>query len=399
VVNISGTLVTAQGAPVPGYPMRASSNGGNVQVATGTDGSFTFSGVVAGSVVVDAGGGQSAAAPALVPAFQDVSTTISVSSSVAGIVFTLPQTITITVDVSDAYGSPASGMQVWDEQAAGDQNWSCSGNPIPGGTNTNCIAAWRQSGTTDANGQASLLLNYGPSQSGTFWARDPSDQPRTGSSSTVFLNGNQSVSIALPSYPLNPIDVAAAPLQHSATVGWSPPAFDGGSRITSYVITETPPAGSRGLELLARSITVKVGPTVLSVKFSGLENGSKYRILVAAVNAVGHSKGVSLSVVPGQKATTSTTLESSSDPVAKGRPVIFTATVRAGNFTVMGGNVTFRTGSRAIGGCSSVAVTKAGVASCRVRFSDRGTENLTAMYTGTKSYRSSTSRVIREVVN
>jgi hypothetical protein len=73
-----------------------------------------------------------------------------------------------------------------------------------------------------------------------------------------------------------------------ARVRWVPPAVDGGSPITHYVVTTHGPGGTTQ-ECTASPCTIQ-----------GLENGESYTFTVAAVNAIGTSKegGPSGAVVP-----------------------------------------------------------------------------------------------------
>ncbi|MGH2719773.1 MAG: fibronectin type III domain-containing protein, partial [Actinomycetota bacterium] len=79
--------------------------------------------------------------------------------------------------------------------------------------------------------------------------------------------------------PGAPTGVVAVAGDSSATVAWSPPASDGGSPITGYVITplireEAQPSKS-------------VGPAVNSATITGLTNGTLYEFSVAATNSAG----------------------------------------------------------------------------------------------------------------
>ena len=74
--------------------------------------------------------------------------------------------------------------------------------------------------------------------------------------------------------PGAPTSVSASADDGRALVSWTAPAFDGGSRITGYVITANPGGA-----------TMPVGVT--SATFTGLTNGTSYTFTVFAVNAAG----------------------------------------------------------------------------------------------------------------
>lgn len=96
-----------------------------------------------------------------------------------------------------------------------------------------------------------------------------------------------------PTVPMAPtILTAAASGSGSATIEWLPPASDGGSPVTSYVIT--PYAGFYPFP------AVVVGGTTTSTTITGLPAGVTFRFRMVAVNAVGSSllSGVSNPVIP-----------------------------------------------------------------------------------------------------
>jgi len=76
--------------------------------------------------------------------------------------------------------------------------------------------------------------------------------------------------------PGAPLGVAAVAGLASATVSWMPPASDGGSPITGYLVTASPGSVVAVVEGSERSTTV-----------SGLENGTSYTFAVTAANAAG----------------------------------------------------------------------------------------------------------------
>jgi Fibronectin type III domain len=87
-----------------------------------------------------------------------------------------------------------------------------------------------------------------------------------------------------------PTDVVATAGDGSARVSWTPPANDGGSPVTSYIVASQP-----------GSTNVTVDAPSTSADFPGLTNGVPYTFTVRAVNVVGRSLPSSPSdaVTPG----------------------------------------------------------------------------------------------------
>jgi hypothetical protein len=112
--------------------------------------------------------------------------------------------------------------------------------------------------------------------------------------------GNSSASS--PSNSVTPADVPGAPSKVTATAGntlaevsFSAPASNGGSAITGYTVTATPPAGT----------DINAGSTALNHTITGLANGTAYTFSVKASNSVGSgpastfSNNVTPTDVPG----------------------------------------------------------------------------------------------------
>jgi Fibronectin type III domain len=84
-----------------------------------------------------------------------------------------------------------------------------------------------------------------------------------------------------PEVPDPPAAVTAVLGPGLATVGWSAPAWDGGSGVTSYTVTVF--AGST----IAQVVTVSGWPTPETAIVGGLANGTAYTFYVSATNQVG----------------------------------------------------------------------------------------------------------------
>ncbi len=84
-----------------------------------------------------------------------------------------------------------------------------------------------------------------------------------------------------PEVPEPPAAVTAVPGPGLAIVGWSAPAWDGGSGVTSYTVTVY--AGST----IAQVVTVTGWPTAESAFVGGLADGTSYTFYVSATNHVG----------------------------------------------------------------------------------------------------------------
>ena len=81
--------------------------------------------------------------------------------------------------------------------------------------------------------------------------------------------------------PDAPTGVAAVPGGASATVFWSPPAYDGGKKITNYTVSVQ--VGSTTV----RTLDVSGSPPPATALLSGLNNGTAYRFTVSATNSAG----------------------------------------------------------------------------------------------------------------
>jgi hypothetical protein len=120
----------------------------------------------------------------------------------------------------------------------------------------------------------------------------------------------------------------------------------------------------------------------------------------AALPAAGLWAGVA-SAAPTCDTTTctTTTLSSSSNPSLFGQPLTFTAVVSPTNG---GGTVAFKDGSTTISRCGSASLRLVGgsyKATCSTRLLSVGTHSITAVYSGTTGYTTSTSSPLSQVVD
>src|SRR5262249_14417651 len=150
-----------------------------------------------------------------------------------------------------------------------------------------------------------LFSNGATDGSGLFWlGRANLD----GSSATTeFLRTNGAVGVAVspqaavtpPTVPAAPVIGAATPGNASATVRWTPPADNGGSPVTGYLVRVLDSTGTQAGGLRP------AGAAATSLAVTGLANGTSYRFQVAAVNAAGTgpdsalSAAVTPAAVPG----------------------------------------------------------------------------------------------------
>lgn len=115
----------------------------------------------------------------------------------------------------------------------------------------------------------------------------------SGGQTTFYASNTTKLLVRLRGYfskatvPSAPLNVTAVGGDEAATVTWEAPASDGGAAITGYRVTVEPGGG-----------VIDVG-NQLGAEIDGLDNGTVYRMTVAAKNAVGHGPtGASNPVAP-----------------------------------------------------------------------------------------------------
>lgn len=104
--------------------------------------------------------------------------------------------------------------------------------------------------------------------------------------------------------PSAPTAVSATGGEAQATVSWAASSDDGGSAITSYVVTATP--GGQ---------TATAGSAATSATVSGLSNGTSYTFTVKATNAIGSSPASAASNVVTPAAAPNTPVTMTADQV------------------------------------------------------------------------------------
>ncbi len=176
-----------------------------------------------------------------------------------------------------------------------------------------------------------------------------------------------------------PTGVTAIAGRGQATVEFSAPQFDGGSAVTSYVITSSP----GGL-----TATGMGSPVVVR----GLAPGTPYSFRVSAVNAAGVSlqSAATASVTP-MRIVTATHVTASPTRTVHGSRIALRATVRSGSGSPDGRVLFFVNGTIV---CQSPLSN--GVASCSTTHSPVGSDTVRATYQGSSRYMpsSTTSSIV-----
>ena len=147
------------------------------------------------------------------------------------------------------------------------------------------------------------------------------------------------------------------------------------------------------------TMAIATGSTVVSTSFdvpSGMETGATTLYVIA--NGIA-SAGTAVTVNQGSGQTqTTTNLTSNPNPSSPNQTVTLTATVTPVNSPAPTGTVNFTTGGVSIAGCSAVALSGTGVATCSTTFTAVGTFSLQAVYSGDANYTGSTSNTVSQSV-
>jgi poly(hydroxyalkanoate) depolymerase family esterase len=202
------------------------------------------------------------------------------------------------------------------------------------------------------------------------------------------INGNISGSGTCATVPGAPTGLSASDTSSSGTtLNWTAPSgLAGNCSVIGYSIYEN-----------GTSIGPSIGTSTTSFNVIGLSSSTTYSFTVAASDAAGlGAQSSAASVTTGAAlAGTTTSLVSSQNPVTVGQPVTFAASVTSQVSSMVTGNVAFYSGSTELG----EVPLSGGVASLTTATLVDGTHSITATYTGTADYASSTSSVVSEVVD
>jgi hypothetical protein len=148
------------------------------------------------------------------------------------------------------------------------------------------------------------------------------------------------------------------------------------------------------------TMAIATGNSVVSTSYdvpNGMETGASTLYVIA--NGIA-SAGVAVTVDQGSGTTSTTTnLASNPNPSTAGQNVTLTATVSPVNSPAPTGTMNFTSNGASISGCSAVAVSTSGVATCTTSFATAATYSLVATYSGDANYTGSTSNTVSQVVS
>jgi trimeric autotransporter adhesin len=219
---------------------------------------------------------------------------------------------------------------------------------------------------------------------------------QSGTVTSTFTDGNIKVSAAI---------IGGG----SATASMSGSTFNGNTTCsgtgTSVNKVDTISSGAGDSALVSTSATATAGGTTYDFDhwtYDGATdpafNGDPLKTC-----ATGFASGSKDLIALYRGRTTTTTLTGSAAPSVYGDALTLTATVTSTGGTPSGGTVSFKDGANSITGCGSVALSAAGTATCSFPALAAGTlsvgsHNLSATYSGSGSFPSSTAN-LTQVVN
>ena len=301
----SGVVEDSLGHPVGNVSMNLNGSPGNFGQHTASDGSFSLivpSGVY--SLSLSENPSQSSlAAPVGVEGVQTFSFASSgvdlSSSSLMGQTIALPAQVSVSVAVTDVSNNPVVGAGVsMVNQAAACDTPAPQGMPgtlnqaqenlgLSAVTDAGGIARGSIFACTPANGEHTVIDVAPPSGSNLEQTEVTYTSPIT-TDTTIPVT---LIPVTPPgTVPGAPTGVSGAAGNHQVRVSWSAPGSDGGSTITSYLVTAAPGGAT---------CSWSSGP--LSCVVTGLTNGTPYTFTVTATNmfGTGPPSAASLPVTPG----------------------------------------------------------------------------------------------------
>ena len=173
-----------------------------------------------------------------------------------------------------------------------------------------------------------------------------------------------------PRLPGAPVNVAAVPGDHGATVTWLAPSKDGGAPVEDYTVTAAP--GGRGCDAMVRA------SGIWSCTVAGLANGTAYVFRVRATNKVGPGAASAPSNQVRPQGTSQVRLVLSATRFEVGQRLVVRALVGS---AAKGGTVLFFEDGRALRGCQSARIVR-GAAACSLRLDAAAPHVLLASFTG-----------------
>ena len=296
---------------------------------------------------------------------------------------------TITVTITAAAQSTTTSL-------------AASGTSIATGQTLTLTATVKGSGTTTPTGSVnfmngSTLLGTG-TVNGSGVASVSTSSLAAGTYTLTAQYAGNSASLSSTSGAVS-VTVTAAAQSTTTSLSASSSSITAGQSLTLTATVKgsgtTTPTGSvnfiNGSTLLGTG-TVN-GSGVASVSTSSLAAGTYTLTAQYAGNTASLSStsgAVSVTVTPVAQATT-TTLGSSATSITVGQALTLTATVKGSSSVVSTGTVVFQNGSTQLG---AVTVSSTGVATLTTSSLAAGTYTLTAQYTGTTSFSSSSSAAV-----
>ena len=278
------------------------------------------------------------------------------------------QSVTLTASVTASSGTPTGTVDFLDGGAA---ITSCTGVSLASGS-ASCVLSTLAVGTHSLTARYSGSVSYLASTSSTL---SQTVNPQPGD-----------VTMSLTSTP-NP-STAGSNVTFNVTLSGASGAVTGSVTFND------------GSSAIAGCTSVAISSGAASCATSALAAGS-HTVTASYSGSTSYNAGTSApmnQVVNPAPVNATIALTSSLNPSNTGDAVTFTATVSGGAGTPTG-TVTFNDGSNAVSGCSSLALSGSGTATCATSTLSAGTHSITAAYSGSASYNAGTSSALSQVVN